>query len=498
MQFERSSGILLHPTSLPGRFGIGEIGEAAFQFIDFLAETSQHLWQIMPLGPTGFGDSPYQSFSAFAGNPLLISFDTLIKKNLLTESMLNPIPYFSENMVDYGKVINYKFSVLKQSYEYFTKNSTNAFHAEFEAFCEKNKSWLQDFALFMALKDANEGKSWIQWEKPIAQRNKPALDKWEKNLESQVGSHKYYQFLFYRQWSELKNYANEKGIKIVGDVPIFMAHDSCDVWANPDLFYLDKKGNPLVVAGVPPDYFSETGQLWGNPLYRWDVMKKQNFKWWVDRIRKILETVDVVRLDHFRGFEGYWEVPAKEKTAINGRWVKGPGADLFVAISEELGTLIPIIAEDLGIITPEVEELRDHFGFPGMKVLQFAFSSDSTNKDLPHNFIKNCVVYTGTHDNDTTLGWYTNSSTPNEQDYYRRYCARDGHDVAWDFIRMAMSSVAQLAIIPLQDILALGSSARMNFPSKPSGNWTWRLNWNMLNDGIRYRLNEMTHLFRRA
>lgn len=498
MQFRRASGILLHPTSLPGRFGIGDFGEEAYRFVELLAETSQHFWQMMPLGPTGYGDSPYASFSAFAGNPLLISLEALVEENLLPASALEDVPAFPTHQVDFGWVIHYKFPLLKASYAHFKNNSTTLLHEEFSQFCRQNQDWLDDFALFMALKEAHNLRPWTQWKLDIATRQPAALTRWKKRLADEINAHRFFQFLFFRQWTSVKKYANENDIQIIGDIPIFVAHDSADVWSHPELFYLDEAGNPTIVAGVPPDYFSETGQLWGNPLYRWDRLKKQNYDWWIARIKNTLTMVDIIRLDHFRGFEAYWEVPADETTAVNGRWVAGPGADLFKAIGEALGEMIPIIAEDLGVITPEVEDLRDMFGFPGMRVLQFAFTSDSKNRDLPHWYTKNCVVYTGTHDNDTAVGWYLNSGTPHEHDYFRRYAARSGHDACWDLIRLALSSVANMAIIPLQDVLALNSDARMNFPSKPSGNWTWRFTADMVREDWKQRLTEMVYLFGRA
>ncbi len=497
MESKRVSGILLHPTSFPGRYGIGDLGAAAFKFIDFLVGAKQHLWQIMPLGPTGFGDSPYACFSAFAGNPLLVSPEALIQDELISPDELKKVPYFPEERVDYGEVIYYKFSLLKRSYEHFKQVIATSIKQEFELFCETNAQWLDDFALFMAVKEVHNGCMWAEWTPEIATRKPAALKTWKKRLADQIKAQKYYQFLFFRQWREVKKYANDNGIKIIGDIPIFVAYDSADVWSHPELFHLDKQGKPTAVAGVPPDYFSATGQLWGNPLYRWDRLKELNYQWWVERIQMTLTTVDIIRIDHFRGFEAYWEVRATETTAVNGRWVKGPASDLFNAIRHQFNGLPPIIAEDLGVITPEVEALRDEFGFPGMRVLQFAFGSDASNRDLPHNYPRNCVVYSGTHDNDTAIGWYRNSGRPVEHDYYRRYMGRDGHDVAWDLIRLALSSVADMAIIPLQDIMNLGSEARMNFPSKVGGNWTWRYTEAMLHDGLKNRLLELTALYGR-
>ncbi|MCI0516100.1 4-alpha-glucanotransferase [candidate division KSB1 bacterium] len=498
MQSRRVSGILLHPTSLPGQYGIGELGDAAYRFIDFLADCAQHIWQIMPLGPTGYGDSPYASFSAFAGNPLLISLDTLVQQGLLMPEDLTPRPDFTSQRVDYGQVINYKFPLLKKSYHYFQQNGASKLQSEFKKFCTETSAWLDDFSLFMALKEAHAGRAWTEWDWEIATRQPEALQRYRRRLETAIMAQKFYQFLFFQQWFELKKYANQHDLQIMGDVPIFMAHDSADVWSHPEIFYLDKNGYPTVVAGVPPDYFSRTGQLWGNPLYRWDVLAKNDYFWWIQRIRATLKMVDIIRLDHFRGFEAYWEVPATETTAINGRWIKGPGAALFRAIQRALGDLLPIVAEDLGVITPEVESLRDKLDFPGMRVLQFAFSSDAQNRDLPHNYNPNCVVYSGTHDNDTAVAWYTRSGTPYEQDHFRRYVGRDGQDVAWDLIRLGLSSVANMAIFPLQDIFSLGAEARMNYPSTSSGNWVWRFTPEMLREDIKNRLLEMVHLYGRT
>ncbi|HIC89986.1 MAG TPA: 4-alpha-glucanotransferase [Anaerolineae bacterium] len=493
--FPRSSGILLHPTSLPSRFGIGDLGEEAHRFVDFLASSHQQLWQVLPLGPTGYGDSPYQCFSAFAGNPLLISLERMVKDGYLPPEALEDVPALPDDRVDYGAVINFKIPLLKRSFAYFQSHASPAQQAEFQRFCQDNDAWLSDFALFMALKDHHGGAPWNQWEPDIATRQPEAITRWAETLAEQIQVHKYLQFLFFQQWLDLKQYTNERGIRIIGDIPIFVAYDSADVWSHPDQFYLNEHGNPTVVAGVPPDYFSPTGQLWGNPIYRWDVMTKDGFAWWIARFRATLTMVDIVRLDHFRGFEAYWEVPATEKTAIIGRWVKGPGAALFQAVRDALGRL-PIIAEDLGVITPEVEALRDQFGFPGMKVLQFAFDSDATNPYLPHNYPHNCVVYTGTHDNDTTLGWFR-SRPPKEREAVLKYLGRDSSDICWDIIRLAWASVAAMAIVPLQDVLELGSEARMNMPSSASGNWIWRYIAGALTEDIRRRLDELTLIYGR-
>jgi 4-alpha-glucanotransferase len=486
----RASGILLHPTSLPGRWGIGDLGDAAYQFVDALQAAGQQLWQVMPLGPTGYGDSPYQSFSAFAGNPLLISFDLLLSEGLLSPEDLTDMPALPDHAVDYGAVITFKQGVLRRSFERFSAGSSPELRQAFNDFLAQSHTWLNDYALFAALKQAHGGASWNTWDGPIARHEPEALVHWSRQLSSEVQFHSYLQFLFQRQWLDLKSYANQRGVRIIGDIPIFVAYDSADVWANPDLFWLDEGGNPLVVAGVPPDYFSATGQRWGNPLYRWDVLAKRGYTWWIERFRSTLVLYDIARIDHFRGFAGYWEVPAEEETAINGRWVAGPGRDLFDAVHRALGSL-PIIAEDLGLITPDVIELRDSLGFPGMKVLQFAFGGRSDDPYLPHSYLPRSVVYTGTHDNDTTRGWW-NSLSDHERSRVQVYLGRDGSDISWDLIRLALMSVADLAIIPVQDVLDLDSSARMNTPGQAGGNWSWRMPNGALSHQIIQRLHQLT------
>jgi 4-alpha-glucanotransferase len=499
MSFPRSSGILLHPTSLPGRFGCGDLGAEAYRCVDFLVESQQRWWQVLPLGPTGYGDSPYQSFSTFAGNPLLISLDRLAEEGWLSPSDLETAPAFPEGRVDYGPVIQFRMACLKRSFETFKAGGQSDLHDEFETFRQENSGWLDDFALFMALKEAHGGTVWNTWEPDIAGRKPEAMARWTQVLADCIQRHQYFQYQFFKQWSALKQTANEQGIGFIGDIPIFVAHDSADVWAHPELFYLDAEGSPTLVAGVPPDYFSQTGQLWGNPLYRWDVIKETGYAWWIDRVRATLTAVDVVRLDHFRGFEAYWEVPATEKTAILGRWVKGPGADLFHALRFAFGIHhLPIIAEDLGVITPEVVALRDQFELPGMKILQFAFGGGVAKMEAPHRYPRNCVVYTGTHDNDTSLGWFRNSSAPEERELALRYLGTDGREFNWDFIRLAYSSVADMAIIPLQDVLGLDSEARMNYPSRASGNWSWRYLPGALTAQIEERLADMTEIYGRA
>lgn len=469
---ERQSGILCHLTCMPSRFGIGDMGAGVRQFLDFLQGGAQTLWQILPLGPTGYGNSPYQPFSAFAGNPLLIDLEQLMSGGLLDEEDILPLSPFPADEVLYDKVEAFKDRALRRSYQTFRDSRAESLNGEWETFQEENEHWLEDFCLFMALKRHFDGAVWTEWDRDIALRERRALTFWRGRLDNEVNYQKYLQFLFDRQWQQVREYAHERDIEIIGDAPIFVGHDSADVWSHQRLFRLDEKGLPTVVAGVPPDYFSPTGQLWGNPHYRWDVMKERGYVWWTARLENALLRVDRLRLDHFRGFAGYWEIPADAETAVKGRWVRGPGADFFRAVRENLGEL-PIIAEDLGIITRDVEELRKAFGFPGMKVLQFAFGSDATNTALPHNYAPHMVAYTGTHDNDTTLSWY-DSLDEEVKHKVRVYTGTDGRNINWTLIRLVMTSVAEMAIFPLQDVLGLGSEARLNIPGKPQGNWTWR------------------------
>jgi 4-alpha-glucanotransferase len=498
MRFPRTAGVLAHPTSFPGPYGIGDLGDGAYKFVDFLIKSKQSLWQVLPLGPTGYGDSPYQSFSAFAGNPLLISPDILMQLGLLPPSNGESPLVLPEEKVDFGWVIDYKEELLNLAFELFSKGDLPEQKEKFDRYKEENAGWLDDYAIFMALKRhfrEVDGGVWNSWPGPLAMRDPAALKALSGKLGQEIEKNKFYQFLFFEQWLPLKKYANERGIQIIGDVPIFVAFDSADVWANPHLFYLDERGEPTGVAGVPPDYFSETGQRWGNPLYRWDVMAKNGYAWWVERLAMTFATVDIVRIDHFRGFDAYWEIPAVEPTAEKGRWVKGPGARFFEAMQAALGEL-PIIAEDLGVITPEVVVLRDRFEFPGMKILQFAFGGERKSSFLPHNYGRNSVVYTGTHDNETTTGWYLNTSLE-EKDHLRRYVARDGSDVAWDMIRLAYASVADMAVVPVQDLLKLNNDARMNYPGKSGGWWTWRYQDSALTDEVADRLAEISELFGR-
>ncbi len=488
-RFSRSSGVLLHPTCFPSIWGIGDLGGSAYQFIDFLARSGQSLWQILPLNPTGFGDSPYQSPSAFAGNPLLINLDRLAEDGLLEwdalyDSSGQPVQSFDPDRVDYDAVSAFKLPLLRRAYERFSQGAAPAHNDGFATFCaEHNESWLDDYALFMSIREQHNEASMNTWDRKIVTRQSATLKKLRQELAGRIELYKFQQYLFFDQWRKLKAYANEHGVKIIGDAPIFVSYDSAEVWGNASLFYLDEAGNPISVAGVPPDFFSATGQLWGNPLYNWDKMSRSGFKWWIMRLRHTLSTVDILRLDHFRGFESYWEVPASETTAINGKWVSAPGEALFRRVQKELGDL-PIIAEDLGIITPEVEQLRDQFNLPGMKVLQFAFGDDAENPYLPHNYKNpNAVVYTGTHDNDTTIGWFSTLSDW-EREKVQRYLGHDGSDIAWELMRIAYKSAADMVVIPLQDILRLGSEARMNTPGTVGDNWAWRYRAEVLTEGL--------------
>ncbi len=497
MPFPRSSGILLHPTSLPGRYGIGDLGLEAYQFVDFLSRSAQQLWQVLPLGPTGFGNSPYMCFSAMAGNPLLISPDLLKENGLLGADDLREVPNFPLDRVDFDRVIAWKIPLLRRAARNFAQKASPIQKKEFEGFCRGKASWLEDYALFMALLETQECAIWTAWPEDLRHRKPEALNYWRQQLVEEIFFQKFLQFEFFRQWSELKSYANAQKIRIIGDIPIYVSHNSAEVWEHPEIFKLDPEtGEPAEMAGVPPDYFSETGQLWGNPIYNWEYLELTNFAWWIERIRELLAYVDLIRIDHFRGFEAYWSVPAGEETALNGEWVKAPGYALFETIRKELGSL-PILAEDLGIIGPEVIALRDRFEFPGMKILQFAFGDDALNFNLPFNFTSNCVVYTGTHDNDTTVGWYSKASDY-EKDRLHQYLSCNGsHGIAWDMIRLAMSSIANQAIIPLQDVFSLGTDARMNTPGIAEGNWAWRYRGEALTEEYSYRLKEMVYIYGR-
>ncbi|HKO35096.1 MAG TPA: 4-alpha-glucanotransferase [Pyrinomonadaceae bacterium] len=479
MNLPRASGILLHPTSLPGRFGVGDLGDEAYRFADFLVASGQSLWQVLPLGPTDEGGSPYSSYSAFAGNSLLISPDKLVEDGLLDRSDLVDVALRETERVDFDQARKAKNACLRRAFERFQAND-DALRKSFASFAQENASWLDDYALFQALKKANDGAGWIEWDRPLASREPEALSRARIELRDEIDAQKFFQYLFFKQWQALKAFCNQRGIRIIGDVPIFVAHDSADVWTNREQFKLDEHGRPTVVAGVPPDYFSDTGQFWGNPLYKWDRMRAGGFAWWIERLRASFQIFDLVRLDHFRGFAACWEIPAGETTAQNGEWVETPGRELFTAVRGALGE-VAIIAEDLGVITPDVVELRKEFGFPGMRVLQFAFSGEEENVNLPENFDRDVVAYTGTHDNDTTVGWFNQLSEMNitEAEKTREFCLNylqsEGREINWDFIRAVLGSVAGATIIPLQDVLGLGSEARMNTPNTTIGNWRWRL-----------------------
>ncbi|MDY7021134.1 MAG: 4-alpha-glucanotransferase [Cyanobacteriota bacterium] len=500
MPFPRSSGILLHPTSLPGRYGIGDIGPVAHQFIDFLRDSGQQLWQILPFGPTGFGNSPYLSYSAMAGNPLLISPDLLLEEELLTPKDLENIPQFPIEKVDFDAVKTFKWNLFKIACQNFkeTLEDEENDSSEFEEFCRNKSYWLDDYALFMAVKEANKDESWHQWDDDIARRKQEALHKWGEKLAGEIFFHKFLQFQFFHQWSQLKTYANEQGIQIFGDVAIYVAHDSADVWSHPEIFCLDgETGEASLMAGVPPDYFSATGQLWGNPVYNWDRIQQNGFNWWVQRMQSILDCVDIIRIDHFRGLQAFWAVPKGETTAVNGRWIEAPGEAFFNILNERLGRL-PIIAEDLGLITPEVEALRDQFELPGMKILHFAFDSGPDNPYLPFNYNNpNWVAYTGTHDNDTTVGWFNERSIQGQARVMSYIGGTMGHGIHWDLTRVALASVANQAIIPLQDLLGLGGEAIMNTPSTSEGNWSWRFKPGAITDEIRDRLRSLTETYGR-
>jgi len=488
--------VLLHPTSLPGPHGIGDIGEGAFRFVDWLHRAGQRLWQVMPLGPTGFGDSPYASHSAFAGNALLVSLGWLQGDGLLEDDDFRDGPTFADDRVDFGAIVPIKWRMLRRAFDRFRRGAGSSLRGEFEAFRLDQAGWLDDYALFMAVKDAHGGQAWTDWELPIRLREPGAEGEWSQRLDVELRFQRFVQFHFFRQWAALKRYANERGIRIVGDIPIFVAHDSADVWANRSLFKLDGEGRTLEVAGVPPDPFSATGQIWGNPVYDWNAMQQQGYAWWVARIKAMLATVDIVRIDHFRGFAAAWVVPADAESAAGGHWELAPGGEVFAAIQRQLGD-VTVIVEDLGVITPDVIALRQVLGFPGMNVLQFAFENDPHNVYLPHNYRRNSVVYTATHDNQTTVGWF-NARPDHERAAIQGYLGRDGNDIAWDLIRVALSSVANTAIFPLQDVLRLGDEARINVPGESIGNWGWRFTSHQLTSGLGEGLRQLTKIYGRA
>ena len=510
MRFERSCGVLLHPTSLPGPYGCGDLGPEAFAFLDFLSAAGQKIWQVLPLNPTGYGDSPYQCFSAFAGNPLLISLDRLVEQGLLKRKDLTDLPDFPRRTVDYGPVIAWRMSKLRLASQRFfaalEATPGGARRIEYDAFRTEHAAWLDDFALFMAAKDAHGGVAWNQWEPALAAREPKALEQWRKRLAKGIAEHTFWQFEFFRQWNALRAECNRRGIRVMGDVPIYVAHDSADVWTAREYFWLDESGNPTRVSGVPPDYFSATGQLWGNPTYRWARLQQDGFRWWIARMRGVLALYDMVRVDHFRGFEAYYEIAASEKTAANGVWIKAPGAALFETLVRELGEL-PIVAENLGNITPEVEAIRTRFGLPGMAILQFAFGTDPQAPSFrPHNYQRHLVAYTGGHDNDTAIGWWTSGvgdSTRSEEELREEhelagaYLGLHGDPVNWAMIRSLLASVADTALVPMQDVLGLGGEARMNLPGRMGGNWRWRYERGQLLPAMTVRLASMVRLYER-
>ena len=494
MLTQRRSGILLHPTSLPGSQPVGSLGQEAYDFIDFLHAAGQSVWQILPLGPTGYGNCPYSSFSAFAGNPLLINLQLLAESGDLREVDL-PDSMPPTSTADFGAAAEILLPVLRQAAETFKQSTDVSRQQAFDRFCFNQAYWLNDYAFFEAMRKKQQYRGWQQWPEEIRQRQQSALHHWGTELQDDIYQHKYQQFIFFEQWAALKGYANGKGVLIFGDLPIFVAEDSADVWANRDLFYLDEDDQATLVAGVPPDYFSKTGQRWGNPLYRWERMEENSFAWWRARFRWNLELFDLLRVDHFRGFSSCWAIPANEPTAENGTWMAAPGEQLFALLQQELGTL-PIIAEDLGIITAEVEQLRDRYNFPGMKILQFAFDSGSDNPYLPPHHLPNSVVYTGTHDNNTTLGWWRSLNTAGKQQV-RDQLQQPCRNMPWPLIETAFSSIANLAIIPLQDALSLPAACRMNIPGTAIGNWQWRFQNGSLTAALADKLNSRSHLYGR-
>ena len=504
MKFPRNSGVLLHPTSLPGPFGSGDMGASAYHFVDWLQGAGQKLWQILPLGGIGPGNSPYMSSSAFAGNLLLIDMVDLQEHGWLVDEDMAADPAFETQRLNFAAVWPWRMDRLARAAQRFahapaptaTDTSRTADLAGFDAFCQAHADWLDNYALFMALAEHFNWQDWCEWPGGLAQRTPVAMTDARAQHADRISFWKFCQWRFFAQWNKLRAYANSKDVKIVGDAPIFIAYQSAEVWARQDLFDLTPDGRPRVVAGVPPDYFSATGQRWGNPMYLWAAHAAENYAWWVERIRRTFELVDIVRIDHFRGFASYWEVPASEPTAVKGQWLPGPGAPLFQAIHKALGPLA-IIAEDLGEVTPDVEALRREFAFPGMRILQFAFGDDSCNNFLPHRHQNDTVVYTGTHDNDTTRGWWA-SASDHERKHLCDYLGVDGSDVHWDLIRASAASVADTAVHPMQDILGLGTECRMNLPGKGEGYWEWRFDWAQVLPEHGSRLAHLTRLYGRA
>jgi 4-alpha-glucanotransferase len=496
MEFKRASGVILHPTSLPGPFGIGDLGPTAIHWLDFIAKAELGLWEILPLGPTGYGDSPYQCFSAFAGNTSLISPILLVEDGLISLEKIENHPNFSNKKVDFNRITRWKERIFRLAFKNYMHSPPSLLKLEFESFKEHQSFWLEDYALFMAIKDSCKKVAWNQWPIDLRLRDQKSLERFRKKNKNKILFHEFKQFLFFRQWKTVLDYAHTKNIRIMGDIPIFIAFDSADVWKNPELFDLTKDCEPRVIAGVPPDYFSPTGQLWGNPLYNWSAHKQSDYQWWLRRFQKTFEMVDIVRLDHFRGFSGFYEVKASSLTAEEGRWVKGPGSSFFETIEKNLGKL-PIIAEDLGVITPDVIEMRDQFNFPGMRILQFAFSSDGNDPFLPHNYPVNCVAFTGTHDNAPSKGWFQDTPSK-EQIFCRNYLNSNAKHIAWDMMRKIWSSSAIFAIAPMQDFLELGNKSRMNYPGTLGNNWAWRMKPNAMTESLTSRIKEINALYSRS
>jgi len=495
----RGSGILCHITSLSSSYGIGDMGPAAYRFVDFLAETKQSYWQILPLNPTDptFDNSPYHSISAFACNPLLISPELMVRDGWLTEQDVESVPDFPSGHIDYDAVIAFKEKLFQLAYRRLGESKG---HPDYEEFCSDNARWLNDFALFVALNGHFNGAVWSSWPDEVRDRKPEILNSLSRKLHDAIERGKFLQYLFHGQWTALKRYCNDRGVQIIGDMPIYVDYDSVDLWVNPDVFKLDDEKKPYAVAGVPPDYFSATGQLWGNPVYRWDILKERRYEWWVQRVRQNLRLFDFLRVDHFRGLVAYWEVPATEDTAINGKWIEAPAEDFLNELAKRF-PLLPIIAEDLGVITPDVREVIQRFELPGMKILLFAFGDDlASNPYVPHNLVRNCLVYTGTHDNNTVRGWFEKEATLEEKKRVSEYLGRNVsvENAHWEFIRLAMMSVANASIVPIQDVLGLGEEARMNRPATMGGNWGWRLLPEQLTSSVTKKLARMTEMYGRA
>ncbi len=491
----RASGVLLHPTSLPGSYGIGDLGGQAFEWVNFLQTAGCGFWQVLPLGPTGYGDSPYQCFSAFAGNRYLINPEPLFGIHILSRQDISDLPIFSSSKVEYGRVIQWKLSMLQKAYETYMNGSFPDLDKQIARFIQDEEFWLQDYAVFMTIKETYQNQPWNLWPDPLRFHEERAIESFISEHPREIKRHIFEQFIFSQQWRNLRRFANEKGIQIIGDIPIYVSYDSADCWSHPELFMFNENRLPISVGGTPPDLFSNTGQLWGNPIYRWEIHNKTGYRWWIERIQSCLKNIDYVRLDHFRGFGGFWDIPAGDPTARDGVWKDGPGIKFLLAIQKALGDL-PIIAEDLGEITQDVFVLRDLFNLPGMKVLQFAFYGSPDDSFFPHNYEKNFIAYTGNHDNDTAVGWLK-STSPEARQNCLKYLHSDGQDIAWDMIRAVWASVASITIAPLQDFLSLGNEARMNFPGRSDGNWDWRVDPKLINQDLAKKIWEINYIYAR-